>query len=95
MERIHLRTRRKIKAGAGQFQGAGKRGSLAFSETLPECQEPFSRYRIVVEEATWGTVAHRTHRCDLLCACEDASDDKNVNNDSDNNNDDDVDEDDN
>ena len=47
-----------MKAGAGRFQGAGKQGSLEFSETLSECQEP-SRYRIVVEEATWGAVAHR------------------------------------
>lgn len=48
-----------MKAGAGQFQGTGKQGSLSFSETLSECQEPSSRYRIVVEEATWGAMAHR------------------------------------
>lgn len=51
--------RERVKAGAGQFLGAGKWRSLGLSETPPECQESSPRHRMVVEGATWGAVTHR------------------------------------
>ena len=52
----HTYLSQNTEKGWGQrldtFRGSGKQRSLELSETLSECKEPYSRYRVVVEEDT-------------------------------------------
>ena len=85
LEQICLRTWWKMRAGAGQFQGAGKQGKPRALRNS-ECREPSSW--IVVEGAPQGQWLTGAHTYDLSRACEGESDGDDVNDGSDSNNND-------